>query len=555
MREYIKYNNNSGYIDEEHLRSTPQAFSHFTFHASKGAEMVVDVQGVGDLYTDPQFHTVDGEEYGEGNLGPRGMASFLGTHHCDDLCRLLGLPPFVLSPKRRREMHAGHLEHVRHVQELGGEGGEGGEGLVAIGGEGGGGGGGSSSEVSSAGGTAGGSSVHSAATAANVSSATSSKESTPAATAFKARGAMLQAGASSKLGAGRKNSSNPLLATLFRQATVTALSLIGGGGGGTSTRDAAAAAAAAAASRELPAASLASLPRWVLALGNLTAEEAERVWDLENPDVGAVHLSMVRERDSWFFSHSDLQVFALRAPLSNGDNLTSEVHFALNVIIVRANASLYSEARLDVDEDVPAVESALFHLAEAARNGDQRSLRGLYDMLRGLPQGAVPGLKLEEEADAGVAAAVLTPLAESGDCDAMMEAADAAAAAGEGARAAAWLERVEETINAAREAAATAAEGSESDVNEEDYGYGGGGGGDMGVADDDDGLPDRLTVLQKLAAVVRPTDPERSGNLFSEAAELATMQSKGKLAMKLSMLAEEAWGEMEEVEEVEEEAR
>jgi hypothetical protein len=36
---------------------------------SGGAEMVVDVQGVGDLYTDPQFHTVDGEEYGEGNLG------------------------------------------------------------------------------------------------------------------------------------------------------------------------------------------------------------------------------------------------------------------------------------------------------------------------------------------------------------------------------------------------------------------------------------------------------------------------------------------------------
>ena len=38
---------------------------------SVGSEMVVDVQGVGDLYTDPQFHTVDGEEYGEGNLGVR----------------------------------------------------------------------------------------------------------------------------------------------------------------------------------------------------------------------------------------------------------------------------------------------------------------------------------------------------------------------------------------------------------------------------------------------------------------------------------------------------
>ena len=233
VEEYIKYNNNSGYIDEEHLRSTPQAFSHFTFHESKGAEMVVDVQGVGDLYTDPQFHTVDGEEYGEGNLGPRGMASFLSTHHCDDLCRLLDLPPFVLSPKRRREMQAGHLEHVRHVQELEEKGREGGEGLVAIGEEGEGGGGRSAAEVSSTGGTAGGSSAQSGATTANVSSADSSKETTPAATAFRARGAMLQAGASSKLGSGRKNGSNPLLATLFRQATATALSLIGGGDSGT----------------------------------------------------------------------------------------------------------------------------------------------------------------------------------------------------------------------------------------------------------------------------------------------------------------------------------
>jgi hypothetical protein len=31
---------------------------------------------VGDLYTDPQIHTLDGEGYGEGNLGARGMALF-----------------------------------------------------------------------------------------------------------------------------------------------------------------------------------------------------------------------------------------------------------------------------------------------------------------------------------------------------------------------------------------------------------------------------------------------------------------------------------------------
>jgi len=46
-----------------------------------------------------------------------------------------------------------------------------------------------------------------------------------------------------------------------------------------------------------------------------------------------------------------------------------------------------SMARMDLDEEVPAVESATFHLAESARNGDTRALRALYNLLRGLPQG------------------------------------------------------------------------------------------------------------------------------------------------------------------------
>jgi len=31
--------------------------------------IVVDVQGVGDLYTDPQIHTAKADEYGDANLG------------------------------------------------------------------------------------------------------------------------------------------------------------------------------------------------------------------------------------------------------------------------------------------------------------------------------------------------------------------------------------------------------------------------------------------------------------------------------------------------------
>ena len=50
---YVKHNSNAGYV-ELHHRATPQCFSHYSFAASGGVEMVVDVQGVGDLYTDPQ---------------------------------------------------------------------------------------------------------------------------------------------------------------------------------------------------------------------------------------------------------------------------------------------------------------------------------------------------------------------------------------------------------------------------------------------------------------------------------------------------------------------
>jgi elongation factor 2 kinase len=51
---FIKHNSNSGFVDDNQSRSTPQAFSAHSFYASQGKLMVVDIQGVGDLYTDPQ---------------------------------------------------------------------------------------------------------------------------------------------------------------------------------------------------------------------------------------------------------------------------------------------------------------------------------------------------------------------------------------------------------------------------------------------------------------------------------------------------------------------
>lgn len=97
--DFRKHNNNfgfvSGIVDEGDWRATPQAFSHFTFCASGGDRLVVDVQGVGDMYTDPQIHSRDGMRFGVGNGGPRGMALFFATHMCNRICRCMQLAPFA----------------------------------------------------------------------------------------------------------------------------------------------------------------------------------------------------------------------------------------------------------------------------------------------------------------------------------------------------------------------------------------------------------------------------------------------------------------------------
>lgn len=89
--EFTKYNNNDGLILAP--RNTPQAFSHFTYENSDQQLVVVDVQGVEDLYTDPQIHTSDYQGFGIGNLGQKGILKFLITHQCNPVCRAIGLTP------------------------------------------------------------------------------------------------------------------------------------------------------------------------------------------------------------------------------------------------------------------------------------------------------------------------------------------------------------------------------------------------------------------------------------------------------------------------------
>lgn len=93
---YVKHNDNNGGVTAEG-REVPNAFSHFTYERTRGALIVVDIQGVGDFFTDSQIHTRDGPNggvangYGVGNMGAAGIRKFCASHRCNAVCRALRL--------------------------------------------------------------------------------------------------------------------------------------------------------------------------------------------------------------------------------------------------------------------------------------------------------------------------------------------------------------------------------------------------------------------------------------------------------------------------------
>ncbi|KAL7534245.1 hypothetical protein ACHAXR_006685 [Thalassiosira sp. AJA248-18] len=85
--KYEKWNNNDGFVNKRSPDSiqckVAQAFS-------KRQKIVVDIQGSGNVYTDPQLHSIE-KEFGRADRGNAGIEKFFKTHKCNFICRELGL--------------------------------------------------------------------------------------------------------------------------------------------------------------------------------------------------------------------------------------------------------------------------------------------------------------------------------------------------------------------------------------------------------------------------------------------------------------------------------
>ena len=105
IENYKKFNSNTGWATN---CSTPwpmvmQALSHFTYHASSGKYLLCDVQGgvytKAVVLTDPAVHS-RAAEFGETDLGSKGISTFFSEHRCNKYCH-----PNWLKPKDRAQYY------------------------------------------------------------------------------------------------------------------------------------------------------------------------------------------------------------------------------------------------------------------------------------------------------------------------------------------------------------------------------------------------------------------------------------------------------------------
>jgi len=91
---FVKWNNNAGYVNEDAFAATLDAFSHWTYDVTGGYLMVVDLQGVRHeaayVLTDPSIHCEE-QRFGSTNFGEAGFKTFFANHICGEVCQRMRL--------------------------------------------------------------------------------------------------------------------------------------------------------------------------------------------------------------------------------------------------------------------------------------------------------------------------------------------------------------------------------------------------------------------------------------------------------------------------------
>ena len=99
---FTKITNNLSWVEQGDVQGKDLllALSHFSFCASRGRILIVDIQGWtsrdqsgATFLTDPQIHTRDKKGFGTANRGMQGFNQFWASQHptCSGICTKLGL--------------------------------------------------------------------------------------------------------------------------------------------------------------------------------------------------------------------------------------------------------------------------------------------------------------------------------------------------------------------------------------------------------------------------------------------------------------------------------
>ncbi|KAJ6238830.1 eukaryotic elongation factor 2 kinase-related [Anaeramoeba flamelloides] len=95
---FTKWSNNGKWKYDFTKHTLIHCFSHWSYQFTKKKLLVVDLQGVDNVLTDPSIHFVDSKLDLISNLGENGIAEWFRTHLCSENCKRFNLEKNEKSP-------------------------------------------------------------------------------------------------------------------------------------------------------------------------------------------------------------------------------------------------------------------------------------------------------------------------------------------------------------------------------------------------------------------------------------------------------------------------